>query len=42
MVFLLGLFLGSGGIFGVRELAEWAVGDFEELTAALALIPSET
>lgn len=42
MVFLPGLFLGRGGIFGVRELAERGVGDFEELTAALALIPSET
>lgn len=42
MVFLPGLVLGRGGIFGVRELAEWAVRDFGPLTAALALIPAET
>ena len=42
MVFLPGLFSRRGGIFGGRELAEWAIGDFGVLTAALALIPTET
>lgn len=30
------------GIFGVKELAEWALRDFGALAAALALIPTET
>lgn len=30
------------GIFGVKELAEWAVRDFGALAAALALTPTET